>query len=380
MATMKVKKNITPEHGHDVPITRRRLRNSYPGPNTQNNGTAQLSPGGGSSTQPLHPAAPQQFLNLNKMIFSCSECGKSFTKKLYFAIHKRMHTVRRQFLEDHTIPHYDQCGKDTEVKKEQMSPMRGGQQSMKKVGIMATMKVKRTSLNISPARGDDVPNTRSRRRTSYPDTENKGTPRCSPRVDSSTQPLRPAVHKKLSVDNRKSVKHKTNKVFPCPECGKTFTKESYFAMHSRTHTGKRPFVCVKCGKSFTYNSCLLRHQRHHTEVRPHPCSHCGKSFKEKSALIQHLRSHTGEKPFPCPQCGQRFSQNEHLQRHLRAHTGETPFACKKCGKCFTRKDMLALHEQRHVDERPFSCLQCGNRFTNPFCLVRHQKLHAKKRS
>ncbi|XP_018427371.1 PREDICTED: zinc finger protein 37 homolog [Nanorana parkeri] len=300
--------------------------------------------------------------------------------------------------EDLIVPHHDQgeelknitaevkkeedetLGEGLTEKKEEETRVRGDRRSTEEVGMKVTGYKKRSSLVISTARGRDVPNTRSRRRTSYPDTENKGTPRCSPRVDSSTQPLRPAVPKKFSIDNRKSVKHKTNKVFPCPECGKTFTKESYFAMHSRTHTGKRPFVCVKCGKGFAHKSSLFRHQRHHSEERPHPCSHCGKGFKEKSALMQHLRSHTGEKPFPCPQCGQCFSQNEHLQRHLRAHTGETPFACKQCGKCFTRKDMLALHEQRHVDERPFSCLQCGNRFTSPFSLVRHGKIHTKKRS
>ncbi|XP_077321571.1 uncharacterized protein LOC143955386 [Lithobates pipiens] len=281
---------------------------------------------------------------------------------------------------------------DIKVEEEQEEPVRGDQQSMEEVGMLAEMKKKESSVDIGSEKGRDVQFTSKRRLRSRPihNTENNGANQKSRGMGPVTKhlPVPPdmrsadlSVPKERSVGNPQKVTRQRNKKrFSCPECGKSFTTKAYFAIHKRIHDGPRPFTCLECGRSFISKSYFLRHQRYHSELRPYPCLECGKSFKEKSVLVQHLRIHSGDRPFPCSNCGQRFVQNAHLMRHLRVHTGETPFSCKQCGKGFTRKDMLTLHERGHVNERPFSCTECGKRFKLQFCLVRHQKLHGKRGS
>ncbi|KAF0878361.1 zinc finger and SCAN domain-containing protein 20 isoform X1 [Crocuta crocuta] len=179
--------------------------------------------------------------------------------------------------------------------------------------------------------------------------------------------------------NLNSGPHSTNsgeKLYPCPECGRTFSKSSALISHQRIHTGEKPYECAECGKSFSKSSTLANHQRTHTGEKPYTCVDCGKGFSERSKLITHQRVHTGEKPYKCLECGKFFRDRSNLITHQRIHTGEKPYKCRECGKCFNQSSSLIIHQRIHTGEKPYKCAECGKDFNNSSHFSAHRRTHA----
>ncbi|XP_073537996.1 gastrula zinc finger protein XlCGF66.1-like [Phyllobates terribilis] len=149
--------------------------------------------------------------------------------------------------------------------------------------------------------------------------------------------------------------HAGEKPYSCSECGKYFVMKSFLEIHQRTHTGEKPFSCSECGKCYGQKSNLVTHQKTHSGEKPYVCSECGKCFVMKSFLDIHQRTHTGKKPFSCSECGKCYGQKAHLVRHQRTHTGEKPYSCSECGKCFVLKSHLVIHQRTHTWGKPYSC-------------------------
>ncbi|CAL1298030.1 unnamed protein product [Larinioides sclopetarius] len=135
------------------------------------------------------------------------------------------------------------------------------------------------------------------------------------------EPSRPCHSRHSRTGSKKSpLKHSTEKLFPCYECGKVLQSKRSFERHLFLHSKRKPYACQDCGKTFATENNFKRHNRRHTGEESCLCSVCGKRFFRYSYLREHLRIHTGEKPFVCESCGQAFTFRSNYYVHRRSHT------------------------------------------------------------
>ncbi|XP_073450442.1 uncharacterized protein [Aquarana catesbeiana] len=281
--------------------------------------------------------------NQGEKIFSCPECGESFSSELSLSVHRRSHTGE----ELHSC---SECG-ESFLYKYHLTVHQRLHMGKK--------------LHSCPECGKYFPYKSSL--VTHQKSHAGGKPYCCPECGETF------LHKyHLTVHQRS---HTGQKIHSCPECGKGFLHQSELVTHQRSHTGEKSYPCPECGKCFSQKSNLSAHQRLHTGEKLYSCPECDRSFIHKSALATHQRSHTGEKPYSCPECGKCFAQKCHLSEHKIRHADEKLYSCSECGKCFICKTDLAKHQRSHTGEKPYSCSECGKCFSHKFRLSVHLKSH-----
>jgi hypothetical protein len=103
------------------------------------------------------------------------------------------------------------------------------------------------------------------------------------------------------------------------------------------------------------------------------CETCHKTFSQNSSYKNHQRTHSDERPFVCNVCSIGFKERYHLKKHvLFKHTDELREACRICGKRFKDTTAVRAHERIHSDQRPYSCQRCNKAFKTSECLWHHE--------
>ncbi|XP_077170448.1 zinc finger protein with KRAB and SCAN domains 4-like isoform X2 [Paroedura picta] len=116
--------------------------------------------------------------------------------------------------------------------------------------------------------------------------------------------LQPAPFSRQNSDGllpmNKQALHKQEALFPCPECGKNFSRKSTLTRHRRVHTGVKPHQCAECGKRFLHKFNLVNHMRTHVREEPSRCTLCGKNARRNSGQVGQ------EKKTGCCECAESF--------------------------------------------------------------------------
>nr|XP_046273333.1 uncharacterized protein LOC124074434 [Scatophagus argus] len=305
---------------------------------------------------------------LNKP-FSCSECGKAFTKNGLLETHMRMHTGEKPFS-------CSVCGKKYMIYRYLMQHM-----AIHDVGNPTICSFCNKRLVWQ----------------SGVECHQCERSECDKRLCYSHH-----LKKDMGADAEE-------KLFSCSVCGRKFTQRGYLMQHMARHTGKIQFRCCVCDKRFAWRHELKSHkcvggssQLHQSQSEAEPVasredwggSDSDDETSDSSEAETEVRHNdwkevrepqpglnsvpgsdvgsTDQKSFICSECGKTFCGEENLKAHMRTHAGEKPFSCSFCEKGFTPKEYLMNPKVAHTEEKRFLYCVCGKRFAWRYNLKNHQ--------
>lgn len=301
----------------------------------------------------------------------CKECGKRFTRRETFNLHRHFHAHE----DDLTPLTCKECGltfehrsslikhrNEHKEKEEQLiSPKKEVQ--AKEEGTFHCAGCRRIFNTVYKLRDHNCSNTAEK-------------PYHCPLCRQEFQ-FRVSVTKHI-------MSHSQESIFSCQECSQTFPNASALRLHQRCHSALKPYECPECGMVFKHYSIMEDHRRRHIDnTRSHLCNVCGKSFKYSSLLHQHQYLHTGQKPFRCPECGKTFAFAQNMKAHCRQHRLHK---FNSCSEQLNKQAPVSVQEanvgpgkentnQNEEPNRAFTCPLCPQSFCTPANLRAHMLIH-----
>lgn len=302
----------------------------------------------------------------------CKECGKRFTRRETFNLHRHFHAH-----EDELTPlTCKQCGltfqhrsslikhRNEHKEKEEELVTPKNEVQTKEEGSFECAECERIFSTVDKLRDHNCSNTAEK---PY------HCPLC-----------RQEFQFKVSV-TKHMMTHSQESIFTCQECNQTFSNTIALRYHQRCHTALKPYECPECGMVFKHYSVMEDHRRKHTDsTRSHLCNICGKTFKYSSLLHQHQYLHTGQKPFRCPECGKKFAFAQNMKAHCRQHrlrktnSSSEQQPCKQPPASVQEAVRGPGKENTHQSEEPkrtFNCPLCPLTYTTPANLRAHMLIH-----
>ncbi|XP_055711889.1 zinc finger protein 33A-like [Phlebotomus papatasi] len=159
--------------------------------------------------------------------------------------------------------------------------------------------------------------------------------------------------------------HELTPKFSCPICKSTFVRvrrleEHILKFHTQAvsdlnsqistfvkkpnepaelaESDKRLKMCYKCGELYVRKK--FRKVGSNEEIT---CAICLEAFATMDKLKEHMISHMADKRYKCPGCPKSFTEKRKWKMHLETHFGNKKFKCGNCEYGFTRKFQLEEH-------------------------------------
>lgn len=188
----------------------------------------------------------------------------------------------------------------------------------------------------------------------------------------------------------------------CDICPLTFNSVRLRDLHSELAHDTRVFSCPDCGREFDTRHRLVSHKRTVHE-KMFECPICHKTLSRQDKLDYHMRQHNG---FPCPECSVLFATRREWREHLAsvhnsreaeenetaasgsAESGEVnkiakvprpkPFRCDMCYTSYTTQQKLDVHIRDGHSVDGYSCEHCDMKFESRAKLKVHAYKHNQK--
>ena len=135
-----------------------------------------------------------------------------------------------------------------------------------------------------------------------------------------------------------------NIAFRCTTCSETFTQLSAYqdhVCHGKPAEPEQVIRCIHCSLSFPSQQLLSSHQ---TSAHQFSCDLCSKTFLHEAYLNVHKVIHSGPGRFTCQECHLSMEELEDYQKHIKSHPKYCPYKCSGCGKAFAFPSLLVMHK------------------------------------
>jgi len=137
----------------------------------------------------------------------------------------------------------------------------------------------------------------------------------------------------------------------CEFCGRSCsTRQALRRHHLTVHSDNRPFLCSSCGKSFKRQDDLKKHKDRYCDavMREKRVSKKKTTVEEDvkyvmNRLLKSVEKET-KKHFPCEDCDEAFCTRSRLEQHVAsAHSETMLYKCTKCEQQFCSTSDLIKH-------------------------------------